>query len=247
MMPAVANLLPSGRQNLFMDKARYAKRFIQAGTVEPEERYAFYLAIADRQICQELLGDAANLHRNGLESIAIAEGCSDPLLRYLRIDWRSQLAENLLLMTDKLTMACSLECRVPFLDHKLVELAARIPADHKMPNGRLKGLLKDALSPVLPQSVIHRRKRGFGAPVGAWFKSELVPIIDVLLGTQSVAARGFFDPAVIESIRQAHQHNAQDYSDLLLALINIEIWARLFLEGQSYQDISDELCERATN
>jgi asparagine synthase (glutamine-hydrolysing) len=158
---------------------------------------------------------------------------------------QTQLAEDLLLLTDKMTMACSLECRVPFLDHRLVELAATIPAEQKLPAGRLKGVLKAALRGVLPDAVLDRRKRGFGAPVGAWFKRELVPLRKALLSRDVVIARGLLDPDVVERVSADHDANREDYSDLLLVLLNFEIWSRLFLDGVSHNDVADELAEHS--
>ena len=200
LLPQLARLLPSGRQNRLMDMSRYAKRFIQAGQLDWRERYGFYLAIANEDLVNGLLEQASLGAQNGLTSAAVTESSSDELLRLFRIDWQTQLAENLLLLTDKMSMACSLECRVPFLDHKLVELAASIPAEHKLPNGRLKGLLKDALTDVLPASVIDRRKRGFGAPVGAWFKQELAGLRADLLSREVLKKRGICRPGY----RDAH-------------------------------------------
>jgi asparagine synthase (glutamine-hydrolysing) len=142
-------------------------------------------------------------------------------------------------------MACSLECRVPFLDHRLVELAASIPADVKLPDGRLKGLLKDALRDVLPASIINRRKRGFGAPVGAWFKQELAPLRAELLAREAVTRRGFLDPDVVADLCAEHDNNRNDYTDLILVLMNLEIWSRLFLDGRSHEDVANELAERS--
>ena len=140
-----------------------------------QDRYAYYLSIANEDTLNALFRDSNSTTdgRNGLARAADLEESEDELLRLFRVDWQTQLSENLLLLTDKVTMACSTECRVPFLDHKLVELAAQIPARHKLRGGNLKGLLKDSLRYLLPDDVIDRRKRGFGAPVGAWFKSEL--------------------------------------------------------------------------
>ena len=177
----------------------------------------------------------------GLDRVLAAESAGDELLRLLRVDWQTQLAEDLLLLTDKMTMACSLECRVPFLDHRLVELAAAIPAARKLPDGRLKGLLKDVLRDVLPDSILERRKRGFGAPVGAWFKRELAPLRRMLLGPEAIERRGLLDPRVVEEICAAHDANREDYSDLLFVLLNLEIWCRLFLDGRSYEDVAGEL------
>lgn len=241
VLPQLAKLLPSGRQNRMMDLARYAKRFVQAGELDWRERYRFYLSIASDEVVEALTGVA---DENGFSRAAKAELSDDELLRVFRIDWQTQLAENLLLLTDKMSMAVSLECRVPFLDHRLVELAARIPARHKLPNGRLKGLLKDAMVGVLPESIINRRKRGFGAPVGAWFKQELLPLRDELLGNRSVNRRGLLDPDIIASICRDHDRSREDYTDLILVLMNFEIWARLFLDGQSVDDVSARLAER---
>lgn len=245
VLPQLVRLLPSGRQNRLMDMARYAKRFVRAGRLGWRDRYCYYLAIADEEVVEKLLGRADPAPLNGLASKAAEEQSSDELLRLLRIDWQTQLAENLLLLTDKMSMACSLECRVPFLDHKLVEIAASIPAEHKLPNGRLKGLLKDSLRDILPPAVIDRRKRGFGAPVGAWFKTDLAGLRRELLNPESVKHRELLDPAAIAEVCRAHDRNREDYTDLILVLMNLELWARLFLDGRSHEDVAGELAERS--
>ena len=243
VMPKIASLLPSGRQNRLMDLSRYAKRFLSASEMDWRERYRYFLAIADDQVVDKLLSRAAST--NGFAAAADAETAEDELLRLFRIDWQTQLAENLLLLTDKMSMAVSLECRVPFLDHRLVELASQIPARHKLPNGRLKGLLKDALQGVLPNSIISRRKRGFGAPVGAWFKRELLPLRRELCGPEITQRRGYLDPETVARVCADHDQGKEDYTDLLLVMMNFEIWARLFLDGRSHEDVSEELHARS--
>lgn len=247
VLPKLAQMLPSGRQNRLMDISRYAKRFIQAGQMHSQDRYAFYLSIADAETLDSLIenGGMDCGGQNGLLRAARSEESEDELLRLFRIDWQTQLAENLLLLTDKMTMACSIECRVPFLDHKLVELAAQIPAQHKLPGGRLKGLLKDSLLDILPESVINRRKRGFGAPVGAWFKRELSSLRAELLGRQVLDHRGLLNPDVVERVCVEHDSNRADFTDLILVMMNIEIWSRLFLDGRSHDDVSAELIEKS--
>ena len=245
VLPPLARLLPSGRQNRLMDLSRYAKRFIQAGDMDWRERYRYFLAIANDDVVDSLLSRTGSEGENGFSAKAGAESSSDELLRLFRIDWQTQLAENLLLLTDKMSMAVSLECRVPFLDHRLVELAARIPARHKLPGGRLKGLLKESLGGVLPDSIINRRKRGFGAPVGVWFKQELMPLRNELLGRQVLERRGLLDTDIVDKICADHDRGREDYADLILVMMNLEIWSRLFLDGQSHEDVSGELAERS--
>ena len=242
VLPKLAAVLPSGRQNRLMDMSRYAKRFFEASRLDHSERYAFYLATANRETLRSLLGGTAANAENGLVDAARGEsGIEDELLRLFRIDWQTQLAENLLLLTDKMTMACSLECRVPFLDHRLVELAASVPSEHKLPDGRLKGLLKSALADVLPADIIDRRKRGFGAPVGAWFKRELLSLRGELLGDRGLGARDILDPSAIQAVCDVHDQNRSDFTDLILVLMNLEIWFRLFVDNRSHVDVAAEL------
>lgn len=245
LLPQLVRLLPSGRQNRFMDVARYAKRFVQSGQLDSRDRYQFYLAIVADNVLDSLLLNRNESKDNGFARVAALEESDDELLRLLRIDWQTQLSENLLLLTDKMTMACSLECRVPFLDHRLVELASTIPAHHKLPKGNLKGLLKDSLRGVLPDSVINRRKRGFGAPVGAWFKQELAPLRSELLDRKTIEKRGLLNPDMVTRICSEHDGSREDYTDLILVLMNLEIWSRLFLDGRSHEDVAGELAARS--
>jgi asparagine synthase (glutamine-hydrolysing) len=245
VLPQLASVLPSGRQNRLMDMARYAKRFIRANGLDWRAQYKFYVALAERKALEELLASGIGSPLDGLDRVLVGEDAGDELLRLLRVDWQTQLAEDLLLLTDKMTMACSLECRVPFLDHRLVETAASIPMQHKLAGGRLKGLLKRALQGVLPEPILERRKRGFGAPVGEWLKRELAPLRTTSLGHEAVEALGLLNPAAVETLCADHDANREDYSDLILVLLNLEIWCRLFLDGTSHADVAGELAERS--
>jgi len=242
LLPKLAALLPSGRQNRLMDLARYAKRFIRASDLDWRDQYRLYVAISDEQTLMDL---GARSGPDGFDRVIGGESAGDELLRLLRVDWQTQLAESLLLLTDKMTMACSIECRVPFLDHRLVEAAAQIPSQHKLPDGKLKAVLKDALRGVLPDSVLDRRKRGFGAPVGAWFKHELSQLLTSLLSPDVVAARGLLNPEAVGAVVADHVSNREDYTDLILVLLNLEVWARLFIDGRTVEDVAGELMERS--
>ena len=243
VLPRLASVLPSGRQNRLMDVARYAKRFIRANDLDWRAQYRLYVSLADDDVLANVAGVRGEARSGGFDRILGAERATDELLRLLRVDLQTQLAEDLLLLTDKMTMACSIECRVPFLDRRLVEVAASIPADLKMPDGRLKSILKHAVRDVLPESIAARRKRGFGAPVGAWLKAELAHLRAGLLGPKSLAARGLLDAAAIEKLCAAHDANREDYSDLIFVLLNLEIWCRLFLDGRSHEQVASELAD----
>jgi asparagine synthase (glutamine-hydrolysing) len=238
--------LPSGRQNRWMDLSRYSRSFVQSASLPWREQYKLFIALEEQARLERLLGDPSLADSDGFDRILAGEEAEDPLLRLLRVDWQTQLSEDLLLLTDKMTMAESIECRVPFLDHQLVELAASIPTSIKRANGRLKHLLKRALEKDLPKEILQRRKRGFGAPVGAWFKGELQPLRESLLSRTTIASRGWLAPDAVAEICRAHDQNRRDYTDLLLVLMNLEIWARLFLDGRSADDVGEELSESVT-
>jgi len=238
----LAEVLPSGRQNRVRDFARYAKRFIQASDLPWGDQYSLYLEICSRVRVRELLAGSEAVP-DGFDKIIAAEGSRDPLLRMMRVDAQAQLPEDLLLLTDKVTMATSIECRAPFLDHGLAQLAAQIPASSKLAGGELKHLLKRALVGVLPEEVLTRSKRGFGAPVGAWFKSQLRPLLQALLSRQPVEQRGLLSWPAVRAVLAAHDGNREDYSDLILVLLNLEIWCRVFLDNRTPDDVSAELAE----
>lgn len=240
----LARVLPSGRSSRVMDLARYARKFVEASELSWQDRYRLYVEICARdQVASLLGGDIGEMQ--GFDRVLAGERAEDVLLRLFRVDAQTQLPEDLLLLTDKVTMATSIECRVPFLDDRLVELASRIPADVKCGRGELKQLLKRALKGVLPDSILDRSKRGFGAPMGEWFKRDLRPLRDALLDSRTVESRGMLDPAAVASVARAHDASREDYSDLLLVLMNLEIWCRLFLDRRPLDDVAGELAERS--
>jgi asparagine synthase (glutamine-hydrolysing) len=149
------------------------------------------------------------------------------------------------MLTDKMTMAASLECRVPLLDHQLVELAAQIPARIKVARGELKSLMKSALADLLPDDILHREKRGFGAPMGAWLKGALMPLLASALSRQAIEARGVLHYEPVRDLIAAHRANRIDGTDRLLALLSFEIWCQVYLDRRSTYDIGGELAELA--
>ncbi|MGH8310127.1 MAG: asparagine synthase-related protein, partial [Steroidobacteraceae bacterium] len=226
-----------------MDLSRYARKFVGASELEWREQYRQFIEIQTRDQLALLLTGAPT-SPDGLDRVMSEETSADPLLRLLRVDARTQLAEDLLLLTDKMTMARSIECRVPFLDHRLVEAAARVPARLKLQHGELKYVLKEALAGILPRAILERGKRGFGAPIGAWFKADLRSLRDALLSEAAVERRGLLAWPAVRELLEAHDDSREDYTDLILVLVNLEIWCRIFLDGQSADDVGHELAEQ---
>jgi asparagine synthase (glutamine-hydrolysing) len=122
-----------------------------------------------------------------------------------------------------------------------MELAARMPERIKIRRGRLKHVLKEAVSDLLPRDILDRKKRGFGTPMGAWLKQELAPLVHELFSESAVKRRGLFRFGAIRDLIAAHAGNRIDGTDRLTALINLEIWARMYLDGRTHEDVADEL------
>ena len=154
-----------------------------------------------------------------------------PLKRMLYADLKIWLPDNLLLRGDQMTMAASIEERVPFLDHKLVELAARMPERVLTRGLRTKVLLRQALQPYLAPGTLRRRKVGFTAPIGPWFRKSLKPLVADLLLSPEARARGYFNRASTERFVREHFDGVRDRQKQLWALVNFELWCRSQKQG----------------
>ena len=149
-----------------------------------------------------------------------------PLKRMLYADLKVWLPDNLLLRGDQMTMAASIEERGPFLDHRLVEMAARIPTRMLTRGFKTKVLLKDALRPYVPKNALFRRKVGFRVPVGEWFKKPLRSLVGDLLLSSQAKTRGYFNARNMENFIREHFDGVRDRQKQLWALVNFELWCR---------------------
>jgi asparagine synthase (glutamine-hydrolysing) len=240
---AAGRRLPSDRHGPLLNFSRLAKGFLESAALPFEERYRAYVEVFPRAEAARLLGgERAGGADRIAEAFSDAPG-EDGLNRMLSVDAQTQLPDDLLLLTDKMSMAASLECRVPLLDHELVELAARMPQAVKIRGGRLKHVMKEAVADLLPSDIIERKKRGFGTPMGAWLKRDLAPLMHELLSQSSIEGRGLFRYPVVRELIAQHESSRIDGTDRILALMNLEIWARMYLDARSSQDVSAELEE----
>ncbi len=161
-----------------------------------------------------------------------ARGHDDPLDGAFRIDLATYLTDDLLTMADRMTMASSLELRAPFCDHRLLEQSLRIAPSVKLPGFYLKGLLKAAFADVLPPEILGRRKQGFMIPLARWLRNELRPLMDDLLASDQVKARGLFEPAVVQTLKREHLGRQQSHADRLWTLMMVELWMRHYLDAR---------------
>ena len=160
--------------------------------------------------------------------MATTEGLP-PLERMLYYELKTYL-HGLLLVEDKLSMAHSLESRVPFLDNELVELALTIPASLKLNGGVSKGLFREAMRGRLPDPVLARGKTGFVPPQGTWFKQT--PYLESVLLSERARSRGLYQPGFIERLIGEHRAGARDRRLVLWTLLCLEWWHRIFIDGE---------------
>lgn len=237
----LAEKFPSDRHSPLLNMLRLAKGFLASTGQSFEARYASYVQVFSPQETALLLRVKGFERYDAIESAFRTAGGDDALNRMMAVDAETQLPDDLLMLTDKMSMATSLECRVPLLDHELVQLAARMPEQVKIRNGRLKHAMKATLADVLPPDILNRRKRGFGTPMGAWLKGELRPLLARMLDDATLARRGLFDRAQVRGLMADHESNRVDGTDQLLSLMNLEIWSRIYLDHRTPEDVTIEL------
>ncbi|MBX7245762.1 MAG: asparagine synthase (glutamine-hydrolyzing) [Candidatus Sumerlaeaceae bacterium] len=174
------------------------------------------------------------------ESDADSEGLTESLMRdgtaremvdkMMYSDIMMYLPGALLPKVDRTTMANSLEGRSPFLDHHLMEFAAKLPGELKFPNRELKGLLKKALAPIFGMEFLNRPKQGFGVPIGEWFRGDLRKLTEDFLFSEKARQRGFFDHKYIRRIFDQHVTHQQNHTHRIWALLMFEAWCRTLLD-----------------
>lgn len=219
--------LPVDRGTMLGNYFRLGRSFLGGNGLDSYESYDRSVQMLSSACVHALCGRFRNGQSELLQarrSYFDAQRHCDPVTQLLYLDLQTSLPDSLLMLTDKMTMATSLEARVPLLDHELVELAAAIPARLKVRGTQLRYLQKKSMEPVLPKSVLGRKKRGFGCPVGGWFRRELRPLLRDVLAPDRLRAQGLFDAGWVTDAINAHENRQEDFSDLLLALLTFQIW-----------------------
>ncbi len=149
----------------------------------------------------------------------------DFMNRLLYVDFKTYLPECLMAKIDIATMANSLEARSPFLDHEFVETVFRLPGDWKLKGLRgHKWILKEAFRDKLPEDILHRKKMGFGIPLGSWFRGPLKGFWESHALSSKALARGYFEKKTLERLWSEHQSGRRDHGYRLWALLMLELW-----------------------
>ena len=158
-------------------------------------------------------------------------GDRSTLNRRLYVDVNSYLVDNCLVKTDRMSMAVSLEARVPFLDKELVEMAFQVPDELKVANGQTKVLLKRVAAKHVPKSCVYRPKEGFSIPIKNWLKNELRPLMDDLIDVRKVKAEGVFNFKTVERLKQEHLSGTANHSHVLWSMMVFQAWRKQWLEA----------------
>lgn len=218
-------------------KMRQIKRFLSALSQPPARRYANWVCIFDDARRSSLFSADFTATLAGYDGASFLlqayANCSEPdiVQRTTCVDIESYLPCDILTKVDIASMACALEARSPFMDHHVVELAARIPRPLKLRGARGKRILVEAFRDLLPESIQSRPKMGFGVPLDHWFRHELREMLtDVLLDSRTLQ-RGYFDPSTVWRLVDEHVHCKWDHSSRLWLLLVFELWHRRFVDA----------------
>jgi asparagine synthase (glutamine-hydrolysing) len=216
--------------------ARYARRGFAA--LEPGYRSLFLenFAVFPEAFRSRLLASSGELDPFVVQARCYEEGVGTMLERMSRVDLQTYLQE-LLMKQDQMSMASSIESRVPFLDDRLVEHVAAMPGRLKLRGWTTKAVLRAAVGDLVPPAILARRKMGFPVPLGRWLRGDFWPVVEELVLGLRARSRGFFNPHTLRQLAYEHRGGRVRHDDRLWLLINLEIWLRMCCEGETSADV----------
>jgi len=223
LRPAVERL-PSSSRKVSLEYR--AKRFARGATLPALERHHAWKEIFSADARAELMdggrvgADPLDVYR---DRYAETEG-AEPLARLQDVDTAVYLVDDLLVKTDRASMAHSLEARVPFLDPVPAELALALPTRHKVRGLSKKRLLRRAVAPLVPRQIINARKQGFSIPAAAWLRGDLEPFVRDVLSVEAVRRQGVFRPEAVTALIDRHVARREDLSRQLWGLMAFALW-----------------------
>jgi asparagine synthase (glutamine-hydrolysing) len=212
------------------------RRFLDGGALGFDSCYLRCLVALESERKEALYSEEFRESLNGVNTFDfirpyLSDGGDLPEVdRLMLTDVNTYLPYNQLAYGDRMSMAQSLEVRVPFVDQRVVEVAGGIPLKWKVPNGITKGLFREAMAPFLPREILRAPKRGLNLPVALWFRNGLREWAHSLLSPENIRKRGYFNLKGIASILSEHEQGQRDHSLFIWALIVLETWHQLYLD-----------------
>jgi asparagine synthase (glutamine-hydrolysing) len=224
---------------------RRGRRVLSAANQGPLQRFLSYCsnvptheiqAVMSRDVRAELQGEDATAECLAQMQASSHQGVD----QFLRRDQSAYLPNHNLMYTDKMSMAAGVEVRVPFLDNEVVRLINKMPHSWKIQRYKTKVILRDASRTVVPDSIIDRKKAGFGAPYRTWLRNDLEPMWNDLLSEDAVRSRGWFDYDALTAARERSQAGQADLYMLQWAVLTTELWARQFIDANPAEVLPHE-------
>jgi asparagine synthase (glutamine-hydrolysing) len=222
LLPVSSSAVPMG---LFL------RRFLSYAERAPAERHQIWFGMfSPAELDQLFLPGWSGPRPPGAAVFAplarVLEGArfDETLGELLYLDFRLYLEDNLLVKIDRASMACSLELRTPFLDHRLVEFAAGLPTPLKVRRFELKHILKKAVEKWLPHKIVYRQKRGFSVPIAQWMRTELRPLLERTLEPEKLKRQGVFDATFVRRLVEEHGSGRADHRKALWTLLCFQLW-----------------------
>jgi len=223
--------LPASTRKASLDYK--AKRFVRAAHLPPLERHHGWKEIFSSDARAELTGRRTASDPVDVYRARYAETAGAPQLARLQdVDFGVYLVDDLLVKTDRASMAHSLEARVPFLDPLVTTLALALPTRLKVRGLAKKVLLRKAVEPLLPAGIVHGRKRGFSIPAAAWLRGELEPFARETLSAENLQRQGFFQPEPVKRLIEEHVAGREDWSRQLWGLLAFTLWYERHVEQE---------------
>jgi asparagine synthase (glutamine-hydrolysing) len=231
---AIASSLTNRHSYLALDyvrKATEGDELFWGGAINFTEAHKRGLFESNRRDRRNPTGELA---RQWHSEIIERDPNSDYLKRMIYLEFKNRLPELLLMRVDKVSMATSVEARVPFLDHRMVEYSMRIPAILKIKNGEPKYILKKAVEGIIPDNIIYRKKQGFAAPVDEWLRNDWYGFAESKLLNSYFLRERYFRKDAVSAMLDNHRSGRRNQGQYLWNLLNLVLWHEYWIEGKAF-------------
>lgn len=230
--------LPVSHKKLSFDFK--AKRFVSGAELDPPAAHLFWRVVLTEELKRQVLSEeiqSGDFFPSVEFFSAAFQSCAaeDELHRLMYIDLCYHLPGDLMIKNDRMTMAHSLEARLPFTDKELVTYLSTVPVRHKFPGKKRKHLLRSALRPYLPREVLNKKKVGLEMPYSAWFRKELREMCEEFFSERKLAETGLFNGRVIAGLWREHQSMRVDHGRFFWGLLNYLLWYDLYIKNRNFR------------
>jgi asparagine synthase (glutamine-hydrolysing) len=219
----------------------HMKRFVRSGALPADQCYFNYMAVLNPTLAGSFFSDSDkfNEHFESCKDLILGyfnstnvqdTNTNDSLNRVFYCDLKTYLPDDILAVTDRISMHHSLEVRVPFVDHKLLEFCATIPPEMKMKWFQKKYLLKKAVKPILPREIIHHRKQGFVGPMAQWLKKDLKLYVLKMLSEKKLKTHGLLNHMLVKRILDEHFAGKEIHDTLIWSILIFQKWFDIYIE-----------------